>query len=121
MESVGIRAVGGYYDEEVGVLAEGYSGGKVPGKAYCWSSGESGVLYLDAFEAPVDGDHFAASYMMTQDGDGKVGVSRAGLPEGWTYERVSESEFRLSDDGTPPQVSTWTRDEAGDFILWRAS
>lgn len=121
MESVGTRAVGGFYDEEVGVLAEGYSGGKFPGKAYCWDGGDAGRVYLDASEAPEDKDHFAAAYMIVPGADGSLRVSRSGLDEGWTYEKVSEGEFRLSDGGEPPQTSTWTRDEANDFVLWRAS
>ena len=70
METVGNRAVSGFYEEQVGVLAEGYSP-----NACAWVDGNGTVLWTSFDKAPEDGDHFAASYMIDVDRHGSVQFS----------------------------------------------
>ena len=111
METVGNRAVSGFYEEQVGVLAEGYSP-----NACAWSDGNGTVLWTSFDKAPEDGDHFAASYMIDVD---NMKVARCGLGEGFAYAKVSDGEFTITN---PESVTeTFARDAERDMVFWKVT
>jgi hypothetical protein len=111
METVGNRAVSGFYEEQVGVLAEGYSP-----NACAWTDGDGNVLWTSFDKAPEDGDHFAASYMIDVD---NMKVVRCGLGEGFEYAKVSDGEFTITN---PESVTeTFARDAERDMVFWKVT
>lgn len=111
METVGKKAVSGFYEENVGVLAEGYSP-----NACAWVDGSENVIWTSFDKAPEDADHFAASYMIDLD---NMKVVRCSLGEGFTYAKVSDGEFAItnSEDAT----TTFERDADNDMVFWKAA
>lgn len=111
METVGNRAVSGFYEEQVGALAEGYSP-----NACAWTDGNGTVIWTSFDKAPEDGDHFAASYMIDVD---NMKVVRCGLGEGYTYAKVSDGEFTITN---PESVTeTFARDAERDMVFWKVT
>lgn len=111
METVGNRAVSGFYEEQVGVLAEGYSP-----NACAWSDGDGNVLWTSFNKAPEDADHFAASYMIDLD---NMKVVRCGLGEGFTYAKVSDGEFTITNSESV--TTAYERDAEKDLVFWKVT
>ena len=111
METVGKKAVSGFYEAGVGVLAEGYSP-----NACAWTDGNGTVLWTSFDKAPEDADHFAASYMIDLD---NMKVARCGLGEGVTYAKVSDGEFTITNSESV--TTTFGRDAKKDMVFWRAT
>lgn len=111
METVGKKAVSGFYEENVGVLAEGYSP-----NACAWTDGDGNVLWTSFDKAPEDGDHFAASYMIDVD---NMKVVRCGLGEGFTYAKVSDGEFAITN--SEEQTVSYGRDAEKDLVFWKVT
>lgn len=111
METVGKKAVSGFYEENVGVLAEGYSP-----DACAWTDGNGTVLWTSFDKAPEDADHFAASYMIDLD---NMKVARCGLGEGFTYAKVSDSEFTITNSESV--TTTFERDADNDMVFWKVN
>lgn len=111
METVGNRAVSGFYEENVGVLAEGYSP-----NACAWADGDGNDIWTSFDKAPEDSDHFAASYKIDLD---NMKVVRCGLGEGYTYAKVSDGEFTITN---PESVTeTFARDAERDMVFWKVT
>lgn len=111
METVGKKAVSGFYEEGVGVLAEGYSP-----NACAWTDGDGNVLWTSFDKAPEDGDHFAASYMIDVD---NMKVVRCGLGEGFAYAKVSDGEFAITN--SEEQTVSYGRDAEKDLVFWKVT
>ncbi len=111
METVGNRAVSGFYEENVGVLAEGYSP-----NACAWSDGNGNVLWTSFDKAPEDADHFAASYMIDVD---NMKVVRCGLGEGFAYAKVSDGEFNITNSESV--TTAFERDAERDMVFWKVT
>ena len=111
METVGKKAVSGFYEESVGVLAEGYSP-----NACAWSDGNGTVIWTSFDKAPEDGDHFAASYMIDVD---NMKVVRCGLGEGFAYAKVSDGEFTITNSESV--TTAYERDADSDMVFWKAA
>lgn len=111
MEAVGKRAVSGFYEENVGVLAEGYSP-----NACAWSDGNGTDIWTSFDKAPEDADHFAASYMIDVD---NMKVVRCGLGEGFTYAKVSDGEFSITNSESV--TTTFARDAENDMVFWKVT
>ena len=111
METVGKKAVSGFYEAGVGVLAEGYSP-----NACAWTDGDGNVLWTSFDKAPEDADHFAASYMIDVD---NMKVVRCGLGEGLTYAKVSDGEFSITN--SEEQTVSYGRDAEKDLVFWKVT
>lgn len=111
METVGKKAVSGFYEAGVGVLAEGYSP-----NACAWTDGNGTELWTSFDKAPEDADHFAASYMIDLD---NMKVARCGLGEGYTYAKVSDGEFTITNSESVTQA--FTRDADNDMVFWKVT
>lgn len=111
METVGKKAVSGFYEESVGVLAEGYSP-----NACAWSDGNGTVIWTSFDKAPDDGDHFAASYMIDVD---NMKVARCGLSEGFAYAKVSDGEFNITNSESV--TTAYGRDADRDMVFWKVT
>lgn len=111
METVGKKAVSGFYEENVGVLAEGYSP-----NACAWADGDGNVLWTSFDVAPEDGDHFAACYMIDLE---NMKVVRCGLGEGFTYAKVSDGEFAITN--SEEQTVSYGRDAEKDMVFWKVT
>lgn len=111
METVGKKAVSGFYEENVGVLAEGYSP-----NACAWADGDGNDIWTSFDKAPEDADHFAASYMIDLE---NMKVIRCALGEGFTYAKVSDGEFTITN--SEEVTTTWTRDAEHDMVFWKVT
>ena len=111
METVGKKAVSGFYEENVGVLAEGYSP-----NACAWSDGNGTVIWTSFDKAPEDADHFAASYMIDLD---NMKVVRCGLNEGFAYAKVSDGEFNITNSESV--TTAFERDAEKDLMFWKVT
>ena len=111
METVGKKAVSGFYEAGVGVLAEGYSP-----NACAWNDGNGTVLWTSFDKAPADADAFAASYRIDLD---NMKVARCGLGEGVTYAKVSDGEFTVTNSESV--TTTFERDAEKDMVFWKVT
>lgn len=111
METVGKKAVSGFYEENVGVLAEGYSP-----NACAWVGGDENVIWTSFDKAPEDADHFAAGYMIDLE---NMKVVRCGLGEGFAYAKASDGEFSITNSESVTE--TFARDAERDMVFWKVT
>lgn len=91
-------------------IAGGSAGGS--GHIYAWYNG-SGIMYFSFDEAPADQETFDAEKAVAMNGGVITTPELSTL--GFTYTKVSDSEFTIAADGT---TLTLTRVSANDVTIW---
>lgn len=82
------------------------------GHIYAWYNG-SGIMYFSFDEAPADQEAFDAEKAVAMNGGVITTPELSTL--GFTYTKVSDSEFTIAADGT---TLTLTRVDANDVTIW---